>query len=455
MHMAGDALHSALAAIRDEPVEALVAPARVGSVAVAAVAPAPTLGPRTNATSALAPKAAAAPAVAAPPPVAAALAAPSHGSTLHDLLHKGPLSLESALARIGLVAETVAMQRVTVHGALCPWHVRFDSKDATGKPKIAAPDAVIDPVQLAPYRAPELERSDPEASTTPSAEVYALGCMLFEAIAGRTVFVGGPADQAKRHATAAAPPLRMVRRDCELPPALEVEIQRALKKRPGDRHANATAFATAIRAANREDDRATMAININEFAVLKEMMAQAAAAQKNSGPSPALARTGGAAAARNANAPAQAGGPAITELEYKGPRPSATAAAVEPKKSNAALIVALVAIVGLGGGLAYALLSKSEPSVAAPAPPAAALKALEPDVATAVDVPPPDIVIAPEVEVDVPVDIAPEPPEVEVVAPVKPGKGKIKPQDKTKPVEPPKEEKKKDEKKPPNGPAVF
>lgn len=438
--MAGDALHAALAGQTDPgaPSAPAAAPPPPITAMPRATAPAPaTVGPRTGST--------------APILATAAAADPGYGSTLHELLKKGPLSLEVALARIGLVAETVALQRTSTHGALTPWHVRFESKDATGRPKIAPPEAVTDAAQLAPYRAPELDKNLPEATTTPSAEVYALGCILFEAIAGRTPFVGTPVEQAKRHGTAAAPPLRMVRRDCELPPALEVEIQRALKKRPGDRHATAAAFANAIRAANREDDRATMALNVTDAAMLKEMLAAAGGV-----PHAATSKTGGAAAAqvRQPNV-AIAGGPGITDLDIKGPSPKLTGQQA-PKKNGAMLAIAAGAIVVLGGGLAWVLLGRGDPPPAPVEPPKVeALKAAEPDVTAAPDLPPPppDVQTAPEVEIDVPPDLPPEPPEVEPAGPAKSGKVKTKP-DKTRPVDPPKEEKKED-KKPGSGPAVF
>ncbi len=443
MHMAGDALHTALAAQSDASAPAIAAPPPA-----AVSAPGASIGPRTGST---APMAASVAAAAAPAPAADT----GYGSTLHDLLKKGPLSLEAALARIGLVAETVAMQRTATHGALTPWHVRFDSKDATGKPKIAPPEAVTDLAQLAPYRAPELDKKLPEATTTPSAEVYALGCILFEAIAGRTPFTGTPAEQAKRHATAAAPPLRMVRRDCELPPALEVEIQRALKKRPGDRHPTAAAFANAMRVANREDDRATMALNVTDAAMLQELLAG------GGGSAPVTAaRTGGAAAGgvRQPNA-AIAGGPGITDFDIKGPQAKSQAEA-PPKKGGALLAVAAGAIVVLGGGLAWVLLGKGDPPPAPVEPPKAEVaKTVEPDVVVAPDVAPPapDVQVEPEVEVDVPPEVAPEPAEVEPLAPTKTGKGKPK-QDKTRPADPPivdKKPEKKDDKKSGNGPAVF
>ncbi len=381
---------------------------------------------------------------AAPP--APAAEEPPYGSTLHDLLKKGPLSVEQAIARIGLVAETVALQRKDVHGALTPWHVRFDTADATGRPKIAPPDAVRDIAQLAPYRAPELEKGEQGATDSPSAEVYALGCILFEAIAGRTPFVGTAQEQAKRHATAATPAVRMVRRDCELPPQLEMEIQRALKKRPGDRHATATALANAMRAANREDDRSTMALNVTDAAALKAMMAAAGA-----GSAPAVAVPAASAATRGG-----AAGPASTPAAGGPVARAATVSTPAAKKGSPMLVVALVAIVVLGAGLAYVLLNKAPPEVPVPVAAVVVAKAERPEVVVSPDVSldvAPDV--APDSEQDLVVEVAAPEPDVEVAptAPVhKGGKG-----GKTPKVTPesPKVEKKEEKKNPGNGPAVF
>ena len=479
--MAGGALQAAvaqgLAAHPPTLVSAPPPPSLAPRVATAPSGPAVTLGgPAVRVPSPVPPPSAApsgpvrvvatagivAPSAVGQGPVPAAADQPAYGSTLHDLFARGPLSVEQAIARIGLVAETVALQRKGSHGALTPWHVRFDSKDATGRPKIAPPDAVRDIAQLAPYRAPELEKNEPGATTTASAEVYALGCMLFEAIAGRAPFVGTVQEQAKRHATAAAPAVRMVRRDCELPPALEMEIQRALKKRPGDRHADATVLANAMRAANREDDRSTMALNITDANALKEMMAAATAgknpavAATRGGAAGGIAVTGPASANSGSQGVARPGGPAITAIDGL-PVPSAATSGAPPaaKKGNPMLLVSLVAIVALGGILAFVLLGKSPPPPQ-PAPVAAvAPRPDAPDVVVAPDVQPdlpPDV--QPDVQPDIVVETAPEP-DVEVAPVIKPKGGHVTKVGPKPPGETPKEEKKEEKKNPGNGPAVF
>lgn len=269
-------------------------------------------------------------------------------STFATALARGPMSADQAVARLELIAKLVAESRSELHGALTPWHVLFGLPDGKGRPTLADTDVPLDPLQYALYEAPELQQ--PHSQATAASEVYALGCMLFEAIAGRVPFPGQTSSEVrKRHASAAVPAVRMVRRDCDLPPSLEVEIQRALKKRPGDRHATALAFAEAISAANREDDRATMAFDMKNPAVQREIAARLAAAD--------VARISAPLPKGIAPEPASAA-PVSPVL----PQP------VSQKSSKVMLIVALIAIVVLGVVLAMLLHRDSERAAPPPVP---------------------------------------------------------------------------------------
>lgn len=76
-------------------------------------------------------------------------------------------------------------------------------------------------------------------------DIYSLGCVLFELLAGTSPFEGGtPAEIAARHATAPVPSLR------GLTPPVPAELERsllvALAKRPADRYPTAAIFATQL-----------------------------------------------------------------------------------------------------------------------------------------------------------------------------------------------------------------
>ena len=339
------------AAPAPRPVPASPRPRPAGPAGSAPAPSRPITSP-TFAASPTAPKPAAAPAKPA--------ALPGQ-SSLRDFLTKTGLPPEKAVAKIELVARAVAKQRTDKRGALTPEHIRFDKPGGMGTITVVGPDDVaVDPQTLAYYRAPDFDRNDLSVQT----DVYALGCMLFEALTGRPPFrTGTPDELQKRHAGAAPPAVRQIRKDCDLPPGLELELHRALKKRPGDRHHDAISFAVALGASMRDDDRSTMALQLDQNQILQLMGSVTGDGQ------PAAT----SASKHQQKVPA----PAISIPPEVAP----------PAKSKTGLIVgAVVGLLVIAGG-AFVLLGQKEPppAVAAAPAPTESTPAPTPDVVEGTD----------------------------------------------------------------------
>ena len=76
-------------------------------------------------------------------------------------------------------------------------------------------------------------------------DIYALACVLYEALAGQPPFTGATQQMVQaRHQFDPVPPLRSIRP--ALPEALERTLQRALAKAPADRYASAKEFSEAL-----------------------------------------------------------------------------------------------------------------------------------------------------------------------------------------------------------------
>ncbi len=97
-------------------------------------------------------------------------------------------------------------------------------------------------IGTADYLAPERASGAP---ATPAADLYAVGVVLYEMLAGERPFTGdSPFAVAAAHQNAPVPPLRERRPD--VPPALAAAVERALAKRPEERFASAEELRAAL-----------------------------------------------------------------------------------------------------------------------------------------------------------------------------------------------------------------
>jgi len=174
------------------------------------------------------------------------------GQTLKQRLAQGPLAVPEALAIAQQVADGLARAHAAgvVHRDIKPGNV-IVTEDAVkivdfGLATLAGSVQLTNagsPMGTVSYMAPEQLRG--LAATTQS-DVWAVGAMLYEMLAGRPPFQGAYAEAvsyAIRHETPA--PLRTIRP--EVPEDVEQLVFRAMHKEPGVRFASGRELARALR----------------------------------------------------------------------------------------------------------------------------------------------------------------------------------------------------------------
>ncbi len=100
----------------------------------------------------------------------------------------------------------------------------------------------------ADYLSPEQARGE---NLTASSDLYSLGVVMFEMLAGRPPFVGPTAVSiAMQHASTYPPPVHQF--NTSVPPALEQIVNKALEKEPEDRFISAAEMQQALRLCAKE-----------------------------------------------------------------------------------------------------------------------------------------------------------------------------------------------------------
>lgn len=96
------------------------------------------------------------------------------------------------------------------------------------------------------YMAPEQIDSETYGAVTPAADIYAVGVMLYDMLAGRPPFAGTITDIFNGHLNLDPKPIALPS-DAALDPALWAVVSKAMAKRPADRYTSAEAFAAALK----------------------------------------------------------------------------------------------------------------------------------------------------------------------------------------------------------------
>ena len=180
------------------------------------------------------------------------------GHSLRERLQlERQLSLEEALRITGEIASALsyAHSHDVVHRDIKPENILLSDGEAivadfgiaraitaAGQPRLTTAGITVGTPE---YMSPE--QAAGEAQVDGRTDVYSLGCVLYEMLAGEPPFTGRTAQAINaRRLTDPVPSLHTVRET--VPPALEHAVKKALAKVPADRFATAAQFAQALAA---------------------------------------------------------------------------------------------------------------------------------------------------------------------------------------------------------------
>ena len=178
------------------------------------------------------------------------------GETLDARIRReGPLPIEEALLIASEIADGLAYAHAQgfVHRDVKPSNILLShgharladfgiarAIDAAGHDRLTTAGLAVG---TASYMSPEQASGQ---SVDGRSDIYSLGCVLYEMLAGAPPFTGAsPRAILARHLTDPLPSVRTVR--TTVPPALETALVKAMAKLPADRFTDATEFRKAIR----------------------------------------------------------------------------------------------------------------------------------------------------------------------------------------------------------------
>lgn len=175
------------------------------------------------------------------------------GTTLDRLLKTGPLPPCDAAELVVTLAEALAHAHAhgIIHRDVKPSNVLLDTAGGPhltdfGVARRVAGDRTISeagqPLGTPAYMSPEQARGD---VVDPRSDVYSLGLVLYEMLAGRRAYPGSAAEALRDVLLGPPPPLRSVCRD--LSHALVKIVEAATAREPADRYPTAAAFVEDLR----------------------------------------------------------------------------------------------------------------------------------------------------------------------------------------------------------------
>jgi serine/threonine protein kinase len=179
------------------------------------------------------------------------------GGSLATTLKRGPWNLEPAIRTVEQVstALTMAHQQGVVHRDIKPANILLDLEDNAYLSDFGISTMIWPSPSPADIRELEEDTSgslgyiSPEAArgekTTPLMDIYSLGVVLFEMLAGKHPFPELPGKTLiEKHLKEPIPSILEVRP--EIPPAVDQIIQKATAKDPQERFSDAMSLANAL-----------------------------------------------------------------------------------------------------------------------------------------------------------------------------------------------------------------
>ncbi|HEX6308508.1 MAG TPA: protein kinase [Longimicrobiales bacterium] len=172
------------------------------------------------------------------------------GGTLEDRLRSGPLPIAQSIDIARQVADALqcAHDAGIVHRDVKPANIAFGER---GEVKVLdfgvavlTDDSASGTAGTPSYMAPEQVRDE---SADPRSDVWALGVVLFEMLAGRRPFVGADRSAIHDEILNVDPPALTSLRS-EVPQRLAAIVDRALSRSPAQRFRSAAEFSTALAA---------------------------------------------------------------------------------------------------------------------------------------------------------------------------------------------------------------
>ncbi|MDT5136048.1 MAG: serine/threonine kinase PknH [Mycobacterium sp.] len=185
-----------------------------------------------------------------------------NGQTLHEILQKRALKPQRAIEVIrqvaaaldaahanGLIHRDVKPQNIIVTPDDFAYLVDFGIAEARGETHLTMGGYQIGSFA---YMAPERLNGDQDA--TSAVDVYALACVLYEALTGRQPFTGSHQQVVAGHLSSAPPRPSVLKPS--IPAALDDVIARGMAKDPDDRYGSAGALARAAKRALSTGEKA-------------------------------------------------------------------------------------------------------------------------------------------------------------------------------------------------------